>query len=774
MPLYLVDAIGAFSISVANLIFWTLILPKQYHRPIVRSYFLWSLFITLWSFGYGMTLGGFYDYSTTLVWNKYCQAMATLIGPFYFKFSCSVVGVFEKYRKLFLVYLVIGIINAFFLLATPFYVQGLWSFDAYRYQPLGGPVYFLFTSYFVWCTLHGFVLAWKYYGLKQGIEKKHVQLFLWASGIGYGGGFTLFLQGYRIPIPTTGVYLILAYVIIIGYSVFKYRFMDIEVIIKKTLVFAGIVTAAVSTIALPLAIFQAVIGKAFGTPHPFILMAFGIATTVLIYRPVERFLVNVTDKYLFQKKINYRLLLREASEYLAHVDSLKQQSRNIVAFLLKKARIANASVYAFAAPDRSALVMKASRPVIKDENLKRITLSHPIIEHFYRRQEPIELHSLKDSCDNGVLRLEDYNEIATLMKSVRAEAAIPCYGGEANSKFDKKSARLKGVLFLGHQKSDEAYSEEELDVFFTLGQESSIAFENARLYDEAINRSIELAQINEELNKINKELKETQAALMEEKKRALLAGIGKSIAHEINNPLTPLAMNLYFVKGILDKMENLHQKCLVESGEKNRKEFSEALETAKRKLLEAEKGKERIKGIVQTLRDLVRKRTGEKKAVQLKIIVDSAIEEMKYQTYWETLSAPNIEVHIPMSLPFISGITHDLQGVFVNLIINALHAMENRATGKQITIEADVDEESADMIKIKFSDNGCGIPKELQEKVFEHGFTTKGNKGTGIGLFYCKDNIERVHHGIMSVKSEVGVGTCFTIKLPCYKKEVAS
>lgn len=664
-----------------------------------------------------------------------------------------------------------------------FSVLNLVGITGYEAVPTFGPLYYIKVHNFLYIAvtilwflpvIYGHAILLKALHSATGKKRIQIKYLLVSMFIGFSGGVQHFLPVYDINVYPYGNLLITLYTLIATFAIFKHKLLDIEVIIKKTLVFAGIVTAAVSTIALPLAIFQAVIGKAFGVPHPFVLMALGIATTVLIYRPVERFLVNITDKYLFQKKINYRLLLREASEYLAHVDSLKQQSRNIVAFLLKKARIANASVYAFAAPDRSALVMKASRPVIKDENLKRITLSHPIIEHFYRRQEPIELHSLKDSCDNGVLRLEDYNEIATLMKSVRAEAAIPCYGGEANSKFDKKSSRLKGVLFLGHQKSDEAYSEEELDVFFTLGQESSIAFENARLYDEAINRSIELAQINEELNKINKELKETQAALMEEKKRALLAGIGKSIAHEINNPLTPLAMNLYFVKGILDKMENLHQKCLVESGEKNRKEFSEALETAKRKLLEAEKGKERIKGIVQTLRDLVRKRTGEKKAVQLKIIVDSAIEEMKYQTYWETLSAPNIEVHIPMSLPFISGITHDLQGVFVNLIINALHAMENRAAGKQITIEADVDEESADMIKIKFSDNGCGIPKELQEKVFEHGFTTKGNQGTGIGLFYCKDNIERVHHGIMSVKSEAGVGTCFTIKLPCYKKEVAS
>ncbi|OGW84444.1 MAG: hypothetical protein A3C35_02845 [Omnitrophica bacterium RIFCSPHIGHO2_02_FULL_46_11] len=108
-----------------------------------------------------------------------------------------------------------------------------------------------------------------------------------------------------------------------------------------------------------------------------------------------------------------------------------------------------------------------------------------------------------------------------------------------------------------------------------------------------------------------------------------------------------------------------------------------------------------------------------------------------------------------------------MQGVFVNLIINSLHAME-KTLDKQITIKATLDPDNSKMIKIDFTDNGCGIPRELHEKIFEHGFTTKGTKGTGIGLFYCKDNIERVHGGMISIRSEVNRGTCFTMRLPIY------
>lgn len=579
-----------------------------------------------------------------------------------------------------------------------------------------------------------------------------------------------YIPVYGAPLYPIGVFFLLISFSIITYAITRHRLMDIEVIIKKTLVFAGLSSFVIACFSIPLFLLPRFFARSIsGELQLWLLVVVGLVVASVV-GPLNRILINITDKYLFQRKINYRLLLREASEFLAHVDSLKRQARTIVAFLLKKARITNAAVYAFAAPDRDSLLLKASRPTIGDNQLQRIGISHPIIEYFHRHEGPIEIHTLNNTPDDSALKSEDFKEIASLMYSLRAEAAIPCYGGEAASRFDKKSFRLKGILFLGHQKSDEPYSEEDLDVFFTLGQESSIAFENARLYDEAINRSIELARANEDLNKTNRELKETQAALMEEKKRSLLAGIGKSVAHEVTNPLTPLGMNMHFVQQLLGQLRTLHEACAVQPSEKNQKKFQETLETAKSKLLEAEKGKDRIKAIIETLRDLVRERTGKKKAVQLKIVVSCAMEEVKYQTYWETLSAPTVDIRIPMGLPYINGIVHDLQGVFVNLFVNALHAFKNPETDKKIIIEACEDAENLEMVRIEFSDNGCGMISEVLAKCFEHGYTTKGTQGTGIGLFYCKYIIEEVHGGRIEGKSEVGVGTTFTIKLPRFKE----
>ena len=257
---------------------------------------------------------------------------------------------------------------------------------------------------------------------------------------------------------------------------------------------------------------------------------------------------------------------------------------------------------------------------------------------------------------------------------------------------------------------------------------------------------------------------------MEEKKRSLLAGIGKSVAHEVTNPLTPLGMNLVFVQQLLGQLQAAHAACTTEPSERNQKKFRETLETARQKLLEAEKGKDRIKGIIQTLRDLVRERTGDKRAVQLKIVVSCAREEVKYQTYGRALSEPAVDIRIPMGLPYINGIVHDLQGVIVNLFINALDALKNREKDKAIIIEACEDTENSGMVRIEFSDNGCGMTPEVLAKCFEHGYTTKGAQGSGIGLFYCRYIIEEVHGGTIEAKSQAGVGTTFTIRLPRFKE----
>jgi two-component system NtrC family sensor kinase len=120
-----------------------------------------------------------------------------------------------------------------------------------------------------------------------------------------------------------------------------------------------------------------------------------------------------------------------------------------------------------------------------------------------------------------------------------------------------------------------------------------------------------------------------------------------------------------------------------------------------------------------------------------------------------------------ISLPHIMGDFGQLQQVFINLIMNAIHAMNDGGKIRILT-SAEGRPGGECFIKIQVSDTGCGIPKKNLDKIFDPFFTTKGGKdsiGLGLGLSIVQ-GIIKTHHGRIEVRSRVGRGTKFTLKLP--------
>ena len=101
---------------------------------------------------------------------------------------------------------------------------------------------------------------------------------------------------------------------------------------------------------------------------------------------------------------------------------------------------------------------------------------------------------------------------------------------------------------------------------------------------------------------------------------------------------------------------------------------------------------------------------------------------------------------------------NQVRQVLVNIISNAVQAMPD---GGKLTINTKGENQ---LLEVEIADTGCGIPKEITAKIFDPLFTTRA-KGIGLGLAVCKTIIER-HEGYIEVKSKVGKGTTFTIKLP--------
>ncbi|MFC1646335.1 sensor histidine kinase [Candidatus Omnitrophota bacterium] len=266
---------------------------------------------------------------------------------------------------------------------------------------------------------------------------------------------------------------------------------------------------------------------------------------------------------------------------------------------------------------------------------------------------------------------------------------------------------------------------------------------------EDYNRTLE-----QKVDERTKELRETQAQLIQSAKMGAVGQLGAGVAHELNNPLAGI---LGYAQFILDKFR--------------RPEFGvNDLKACQRYVGSMEREAVRCKKIVENLLKFSRRPV---LAQPEPLNIAKAIEEVLLITFHQ-LRLKNIRLitDIKPNLSEVVGVFNQLQQVFTNLILNAQQAMTDGGELK-ITAENIVDQRSQAPtgVKIEFIDTGYGIPPENLARIFEPFFTTKQKeKGTGLGLSVSYGIIQD-HKGSLDVKSEVNKGTTFIIILPAAIKK---
>lgn len=480
------------------------------------------------------------------------------------------------------------------------------------------------------------------------------------------------------------------------------------------------------------------------------------------FRPQFEFWI---DQTFFPERLDYKKLLEDAERELAKVKSSRRLFSLVVHFATMRLNLENAAVLA---KDKQGVFRLAYRRGYRSEEESALSLDerNPLIHFLQKEKAPLKLKvvdaALNDSMSNVNFSQGPFpfELIRREMLRLRAVSVIPSFFGE----------ELKAILLLGNRKNGEKISDDDLNVLFHLAKDTAVAVENARLYDEALEKGKLLEKINQELHEssrklaralnetedANKSLQETQAQILLEQKMVTLGRLASSVGHEINNPLTILSMNISRV--ILKYRKNPDLKV------------AEILDSFSR----IEKNIERIKAVVNTLTGLLRKHEkGKMEPLSLKLVIEETLPLVRFQTYMDNLAGTEVEFDIPSDLPLVRGDLERLQEVFLNLFINSLHALQG-GRQRKISVKAKCDSENPKMIVILFSDNGVGMNEDVMKKIFSFRFTTKQNgKGSGIGLYMSKYIIE-LHGGDIKVQSRLGHGTTFRITLPaCEEMEYA-
>lgn len=283
----------------------------------------------------------------------------------------------------------------------------------------------------------------------------------------------------------------------------------------------------------------------------------------------------------------------------------------------------------------------------------------------------------------------------------------------------------------------------------------------------------QLAEHNKQLEELNYALQQQQKKLVQQEKLASVGQLAAGVAHEINNPVGFVTSNLNTLEEYMDVFRNIYdvmeysvsqpaskdnygkllEKFMVIGQEED---IKFVLEDCYNLIHESKDGMERVINIVKNLKSFARTDKGEMSVCDICDILDNTLNIVHNQLKYKCEVVKDYE-----QVPPVLAATGEIAQVFMNILVNASHAIEKNGT---ITIKVWWDKSGS--VCVSIADTGCGISEENLNKIFDPFFTTKEvGVGTGLGLSISHGIIEK-HGGTLSVKSKVGEGTTFTISLP--------
>jgi PAS domain S-box-containing protein len=277
-----------------------------------------------------------------------------------------------------------------------------------------------------------------------------------------------------------------------------------------------------------------------------------------------------------------------------------------------------------------------------------------------------------------------------------------------------------------------------------------------------------------------------EVELLHAQKLQAVGQLAAGVAHEINTPIQFVGDNVHFLSNAFADVTNLlaqlqrlesgwesaevaegHLSAVI--GAASRLDISFLQDEVPRAIDQTLQGVERVATIVRAMKDFSHPDCGEKVTIDVNRALETTLtvarNELKY--------VADVTVDFDNALPMISGYAGELNQVFLNLLINAAHAIQDVVgnTGQKgvITVRTVAVESS---VLISVSDTGSGIPAEIRHRVFDPFFTTKSvGEGTGQGLAIARSVVVEKHGGKIWFATEAEHGTTFYVRLPVQSQE---
>ena len=529
------------------------------------------------------------------------------------------------------------------------------------------------------------------------------------------------------------VYLALLWFVVfpvsVAYGIVRRQLFDIRHLARSSVAYGASTVAITGAYAFLIALADAALVKLHvDARSPRFTMLF-LFVAILAFNPLRNRVQSVVDRVFDRDQGRYRQTVREISEAMVSMLSIKEIVERIVRALSEAMGVERSMVLLLADDDRTLRAEATGGGWPGGAGEFALSMDHPVCKYLWMRREEVSREDIEEESDPLMrapcLEIFDQLDLALL---------VPILFG----------VDLLGVIAVGRKSSGERFGPDDRQLLLTLANQSSIAIENARAFDE-------IAKLNETLEarveERTQELRDTQALLVQSEKMRTLGQLVAGVAHELNNPIGFVHANLKLLEEYVAKLMVLQE---------NGGDVSRVREAIGKLLSRSREGTQRVKQIVADLRTFSRMDQAELQDADLNEEIERTLSLM------EPRAKCGIEVERDFGdLPRVRCHAGQLNQVFMNLLINACDAVGDKG---RIRVRTRALDETR--VRLEFEDEGPGIPPELRDRVFEPFFTTKPvGQGTGLGLSLSHGIIER-HGGRIWVESEAGAGTRFVIELP--------
>jgi signal transduction histidine kinase len=663
-----------------------------------KSWMILNFSASLWSwslFARELSL----DKTTALFFVRLCYVGAIFIPALFFRFTISLLKV-NKNKLLFSIY----ILSLIFIILdfTPLFIKDVKPILSFRYYGIPGTIFPLFVISFIGITGYSHYILIQHLKRSEGQVRTQVKYLLLATIIGFLGGVSTFLPNFNVEIFPFGFYLISIYVGIISYAIVKHRLMDISIVLKKGTTYALLMLLLFVPSSLLIILFQKLI---YGHIHYlFSGFVFSLLLVVaVLFNRIKPHTEKAVEQLLFKNRYDYRETLGRFSKAMVTILDLQSLSKRIVETITQTMEVEKASLFLWN-EEKGGYSLFESKNIKMTATTPLLSKNDPLPHYLEKIAEII----IREELAKGA-NISELNEVTKKMSLLEAEVSIPLI----------LKGELIGMINLGYKFNKDIYSHEDIELLSTLANQTSVAIENARLYED---------------------LKRSKSYIRRADRLASLGTLTAGLAHEIRNPLVAIKTLIQLLPERLDDEEFRDQFLKIAAGEVDR-----------------------ISSLVNELLEFARPSDPKLELEDIDTILDGMILLVSTETKKKQI---NIIKDYAPNLPPLHIDREQIKQVFLNILLNAIEAtIEN---GKITVKTRSFMKPGGELyLQIEFNDTGCGIPGEYIEDIFNPFFTTKST-GSGLGLSISNQIIQD-HRGYIDVESQLGKGSSFFINLPVNK-----